>query len=134
MGWVLTFSEKIFKIALWRHRNFDFSKKFFFWKKNFYKIYLLLGFLSDRGVWYLKRTVLSVGSKLWEWIFRFFSFLPIFFKKSAKNIFFEVFWQKIGKNEKNRKIHFQRFGCTDFTLLLSYHPAWSDNRAVLKKN
>ena len=37
LGWVLTFSEKIFKIALWRHRKIKFFKKKFFLKKIFFK-------------------------------------------------------------------------------------------------
>ena len=39
LGWVLTFSEKNFEIALWRHGNFDFLKKKIFWK-IFFLIFL----------------------------------------------------------------------------------------------
>ena len=55
------------------------------------------------------------------------------FSKKWKNIFFFTFLKKIPKNEKNRKKCFLHFRGTDFTVLLSYQPARSDNHASLKK-
>ena len=73
------------KNALWCHRNIDKIIHFFSKKKQ------VRGFLSDRGEWYLKSCVLSVGSNCLEPIFRF---LPFFSKKVQKIIFF--------KNEKHQ--------------------------------
>ena len=130
--WVLLGHEKSFEIALWRHKKNDFSKKKFF-HFLFFKIYLVFCFLPDQASRWLKMTGRWQVRNPWEHFFRFFSKIPTFFQKSAKNIFFRLFWKKIPKIEKNQKFHFQRFGCTDNTQLLRYRPAWSDKRASLKK-
>ena len=85
--------------------------------------------LSDQAGWYLKRSVKSVQPKRW-WIFRLFFISAIFFIKSPK-IFFCTS-EKIAKMKKIKESSFT-FWLHWFYTFLRYHPAWSDNRAVLKK-
>ena len=82
------FDQIFVNMSLWRHRKYWFSKFSKNFQNFFFNLILLRGFSTDFFEWYLKRSVLSVFSNWSSSIFRFFIFLPLFFKKTQKNAFF----------------------------------------------